>query len=146
MVRMGKAVPTRIDKFKIDGVPARLADVSVEHFDGGSVRLVGPTAIESGESADALIDRYVENYWATRQRTRRRSLSQPHRQRQAGRGCDRTIVAASIQKSASNTDFRARQRRASGWSMRSTAPLQALVQQKSLRKSRICDLRCTGRR
>ena len=26
------------------------------------MRLVRPTAIESGESADALIDRYVENY------------------------------------------------------------------------------------
>ena len=36
-----KAVPTRIDKFKIDGVPARLADVSIEHFDGGACALSG---------------------------------------------------------------------------------------------------------
>ena len=117
-------MPTRIDKFKIDGVPACLADVSVEHFDGGSVRLVGPTAIESGESADALIDHYVENYKDAPENEA--SIAEPtHRQRQAGRGCDRTHRCRVDQKSASNTDF-SRQRRASGWSVRSTAPLQAL--------------------
>ena len=75
-----------------------------EHFDGGSVRLVGPTAIESGESADALIDRYVENYRDASENEA--SIAEPtHRQRQAGRGCDRTHRCRVDPKSASNTDF-----------------------------------------
>ena len=69
------------------------------------MRLVGPTAIESGESADALIDRYVENYKDASENEA--SISEPtHTDKgKPAEAATAPVVAASIRKSARNTDF-----------------------------------------
>ena len=57
-----KQIPMTVEKRRVDGVPDRLADVTLETYEDGSVKLIGPSEITSGESADAVLARYAKNY------------------------------------------------------------------------------------
>ena len=66
--------------------------------------LSGPTAIESGESADALVNRYVENY-GTRQRNEA-SISEPATdKRQPAEAATAPSLPRRSESRPSNTDF-----------------------------------------
>ena len=57
-----KQIPMTVEERRVEGVPDRLADVTLETYEDGSVKLIGPSEITSGESADAVLARYAKNY------------------------------------------------------------------------------------
>ena len=57
-----KQIPLTVEERRVDGVHDRLADVTLETYEDGSVRLVGPSEISSAESAEAALEKYARNY------------------------------------------------------------------------------------
>ena len=55
-------IPVSIEQRTVDGVPARLADVTIETMENGNVRLISPAETGNYASADEAIRFYRESY------------------------------------------------------------------------------------
>lgn len=116
------AVPVAIEQRRIDGVPARLADVALETMGDGSVVLRSPAEISRGDSVDDLVNRYRESYKDSPDSAIQSEMMEPvalaesfapqHIENGQSETVTPAVIAASVQKSASNTPLDLKQAKA----------------------------------
>jgi len=104
-----RVIPVRIDTYRVEGVPARLADVTAEVMESGEVRLLSPAGDSSAKDAATALREYADNY-----KDAPESVEQPTHQDpgQPAEAATPAVVAESIKKSAANTPMNLKDARA----------------------------------
>lgn len=102
-------IPVRIERYRVTGVPERLAEVSVDVLSNGTVRLVSPVEIAGGPNAEAVLTRYAKSY-ADAPADVQAEASPPAEPTHQDPGepaeaATRPVIDEAIRESARNTEF-----------------------------------------